>query len=213
MKSLKFVLTMVAFSAASVLAQATPSVGREAAREYMKKDNYPQRMAASEARSDSGPSDHFVGLQVGRFMSSESYEWSQKEKLENVARNNFALTYLVGQYNSGFDLSLRLETTSYQIRQWDTQKLSFLAAWSFPEVQTRFPLYFGAALGPSVFSRQVPDESTLAMDYQLFMGLRFFEVWDAIGLNLEGGIKNHVHVLTNGQMNGNFLALGTVFLF
>ncbi len=213
MKSLCIALTVVACSTFAPIAGAVPNVGREAAREFMKKSNYPERVTASEASSGIGPSDHFVGLQVGRFLNSEAYEWAQKEKAENVGKTNFALTYLVSQYYSGFDLSMRLEATNYQIREWDTQKLSFLAAMSFPEVQTQFPLYFGAALGPAVFSRQVPDESVLALDYQLYMGLRFFDVWDSVGLNFEGGIKNHVHLLTNGQLNGNFLALGTVFLF
>jgi hypothetical protein len=47
----------------------------------------------------------------------------------------------------------------------------------------------------------------------LLIGARFFDVFDSIGLVLETGLKNHVHILSDGQAKGVYLSMGTVFDF
>ncbi len=205
------------FDGVCALAAESPRVGRDAAREYMKKGHYPpvgssETTEGSYGRSSSTGS-HYIGLQVGRFLNSESYEWALTEKIDQVAQTNFTIEYLISQEYANFDIGMRIEHTSYRVLEYSPAKVSVLASWTFPEVETRFPLYFGAALGPGFFVRQLPNESNLTLDYEIYMGLRFLEIQSAFGLSLEGGLKNHLHVLTNGQLNGNYMALGSTFLF
>lgn len=80
-------------------------------------------------------------------------------------------------------------------------------------MKSGFPLYFGGGAGVGVFFKQLRDESSLSLDYQLVMGLRLLRLIGETGLVLETGMKNHVHLLSDGQYNGVFLTLGAAFNF
>ena len=56
-------------------------------------------------------------------------------------------------------------------------------------------------------------ESSLSLDYQLIAGARIFDVFENTGFLIETGMKNHVHLLSDGQFNGVFLTVGSVFTF
>jgi hypothetical protein len=45
------------------------------------------------------------------------------------------------------------------------------------------------------------------------MGVRFENIYEGAGFLIEGGLKNHLHLLTDGQFNGTYLAGGMVFVF
>jgi hypothetical protein len=61
--------------------------------------------------------------------------------------------------------------------------------------------------------KQIADESILALDYSLVAGARFLNVIDTMGFMIETGLKNHIHLLSDGQFNGVFVNVGTVFTF
>ncbi|MCB0369349.1 MAG: hypothetical protein KDD45_07815, partial [Bdellovibrionales bacterium] len=92
-------------------------------------------------------------------------------------------------------------------------KMSILPVLIFPEASSKFPLYFGVGAGLGVFFKQVQDESNVSFDYQLFMGARFFNVYGSTGFFIETGLKNHLHITSDGQFNGSYLAAGAVFTF
>ena len=69
----------------------------------------------------------------------------------------------------------------------------------------------GAGLG--VFFRQVEEESNLSFDYQLVLGVRFLDVINSTGFFMEYGMKNHVQLLSDGQVNGNAISAGATFAF
>lgn len=187
----------------NVEAQA-PKVGREAAGKYFEKDRKPAAIT---------PEDHYLALHFGKFMESSAWEWGQKDRQEKSGNYFFGVTYKLYSYNDNMDLNIRVEGIEYDVVGEKPFKLSFMPFLTFPEATSRFPLYFGAGLGGGVFFRQVKDESYLTLDYQLVMGVRFFDVYENTGFFIETGLKNHLQVLNSGQFNAVFLAGGAVFTF
>jgi hypothetical protein len=84
---------------------------------------------------------------------------------------------------------------------------------TFPDADSKFPLYFGLAGGLGVFMTQIPDESPVTFDYQLFAGVRIFEIFEKTGFYIEGGLKNHLQLTSSGQLNGTYIAAGLLFTF
>ena len=74
-------------------------------------------------------------------------------------------------------------------------------------------LNFGLAAGPGVFLKQVSGESSISFDYQLFLGLRLFNLFEQTGFYIEGGMRNHLLLTSDGQLNGTFVSAGAVFTF
>lgn len=83
----------------------------------------------------------------------------------------------------------------------------------FPDASSKFPLYFGVGAGLGVFVKQLSGESAMSLDYQVLAGARFFDLFNNAGFFLEAGLKNHMHMLSDGQFNGTFVAAGSVFTF
>jgi hypothetical protein len=111
------------------------------------------------------------------------------------------------------DYSLRVSYQEYQPHDQTAKKLIFSYALTLPDAESRFPLYFGAGLGAGVFLSQLPDESPVTLDYQLFLGMRLFNVVESTGFYLEGGLKNHLQLTSDGQLNGTYVSAGAVFTF
>src|SRR5690606_18603675 len=93
-------------------------------------------------------------------------------------------------------------------------KLSVLLMIHLPDAVSYFPLYFGSLLGPGVFLKQLPDESSISIVYQLVVGARFFEVAVSTVFFIDTGLKNHILLLSDGQHSDHtFVAVGAVFTF
>lgn len=185
-----------------------PIVGREAAARYFQK-----RDPAQQGYVGGSTSDHFLALHFGRYMSSQSYDWSKNGSQDDVGGNSFGVTYRVGEWQNSMDLNLRIDYAEFDLPGENPSKLSFMPLVTFPDASSRFPLYFGAGLGLGIFLKQTSDKSALSLDYQLVLGARFFDVFENTGFFLEAGLKNHLHLLSSGQLNGTFLAGGLVFTF
>src|SRR5690606_23751512 len=76
-------------------------VGRKAAAEYMGVQVQPERDVASLA-----PSDHYLALHVGTFLSDNAYHWGLPDSQENVGRWQFGVTYRVGEWVNSMDLGI-----------------------------------------------------------------------------------------------------------
>lgn len=192
--------------ASAAFAQA-PVVGRDAAARYFQKDS-------SQSSSLAGPNDHYLALHVGRYMDSQSYDWGQNGKEDGSGKNTYGVTYRIGEWYNSMDLALRLDYGEYALANDERPtKLSFMPLITFPDATSRFPLYFGAGVGLGVFFKQASAKSALSLDYQLVAGARFFNIFENTGFFIEAGLKNHLLILSSGQLNGTFLATGLVFTF
>lgn len=206
----------------SPISYAAPKVGKSAAARYFQKsgedDVYRARKPSQINSENSGneqnrQTDHYLTFGISNFASSEAYGWGDNAiDGHNSGKWGVDVSYRISQDEYLFDQAVRFSFNQYDLGT-TINKLSFMYSITFPESETRFPLYFGAAAGPGLFLKQLPQESVISLDYQLFFGLRLFNVFDQTGFYVEGGLKNHILLLSDGQFNGSYVALGAVFLF
>ncbi len=215
-------ILIVAILTTSVFSYAgAPKVGRTAAARYFQLEKQAERRGtASEDNGSSSLSsggsylkDHFMALGFGTFSDGTAYNWGQNGKQTKVGKWGADLTYRFSEQEYLFDESLKISYNQYEPADQSLSKLSVLYAFSFPESNSKFPIYFGAAGGLGVYLKQIDEESMISFDYQLYLGLRAFNLFDSVGVYIEGGMRNHLHITSDGQFNGTFLSLGTIFNF
>ncbi len=185
-----------------------PKTGREKAQEYFQSDA--EKAPRGSSRVNSG--DHYLAIHASNYMNSETWLWGQKDKQKDTGKAGFGVTYRFDEWGQT-DLNVRFELNEFKVVDQKPVKFTILPVIVFPEAGSQFPLYFGAGAGLGVFFKQIDQESNLSFDYQLFMGARFFNIAGSTGFFIETGIKNHVHLLSDGQFNGTYLALGALFTF
>lgn len=196
-----------------------PKVGRTAAAKYFQAKNktqdYPVEDQLREPSSVEALSDqeHFLAVGIGTFTQSDSYNWGVSGKEEEVGKYGVDMMYRLQQEGYLFDQALRISYNEYKPVGERTSKLSFMYAITLPDAGSKFPLYFGLAAGPGIFLKQLSGESSLSIDYQLFLGLRLFNLFEKTGFYIEGGMRNHLLVTSDGQLNGTFISAGAVFTF
>jgi hypothetical protein len=193
--------------------QSSPSVGKGKATQYFQSRKNESSSAGSS--SDAGAPPHILALHFGGFFQGQSYNWGDNEK-QGAGRFNGGVTYRVGEWVNSMDLSIRAEYTSYWFNDDKNQyarKLSFSPVITFPDANSRFPLYFGGGVGLGLFMHQLADESPVSFDWQAFGGVRFLNVFESVGFMVEAGIKNHILMFSDGQFNGVFINVGAVFAF
>ena len=198
----------VAFGVSVPTLAETPRVGRAAASKYFK-SSAPQTRAAATRSEDFS---NALWIHLGKAMNSTSYSWEKQGKEEGVATNSFGVSYVFDEL-AALDLVFRADVNEYALSESKASKLSLMPVVSFPRVETRFPLYFGLGAGLGVYFQQLASKSQIALDYQLFAGVRFLDLSPGVGVFLEYGLKNHVHLLSEGQLNGSYLSLGPYFTF
>lgn len=189
-----------------------PKTGRQKAQEYFQSDSEKSKGSSSASSSSVGSTDHYLAIHFSRFMQSETWRWGQPGKEKNTGRSGFGVTYRFQEWGQS-DLSVRFELNEYHVVDQKPMKFSIMPVILFPEAGSQFPLYFGAGAGLGVFFKQIDKESSISFDYQLFMGARFFNIYGSSGFFIETGIKNHIHLVSDGQFNGTYLSLGALFTF
>lgn len=176
------------------------SVGRSAAQKYFVKE-----------QTYNGVNSRLLSLHVGGFLRSKAYQWGEQTTAERAGVQTTGVTYKVGEWTRTMDLNLRLDYFQYEVGQDKPIKISFLPLLTFPDSGTNFPIYFGVGAGPGIFLSQMAKESSVSLDYQLIFGVRWNDIWDKNGFFIESGIKDHIHVLSDGQFTSQFLTAGAVF--
>lgn len=212
-----FPLVVLLFSSWAIA--AAPKVGKAAAARYFQNERkYASRGPSSETADESSssrvrPGDHYMSFGFGTFSESTAYNWGQNGREEKVGNWAADISYRLTEGDYQYDELIKISYAQYKPANQEASKLSFMYALNFPEAGSKFPLYFGAAAGLGVYMKQIEGESSLTGDYQLYIGARIFNVFDSVGIYVEGGLRNHLHITSDGQFNGTFLSLGTVFTF
>lgn len=218
MNTIKISLAIIALLTSQVTVAAQPKVGKKAAARYFQGEmasNEPEAANQKVASSVEPLSaeDHFLAFGFSSYVSSDAYKWGQAGKEEKVGKWGLDMMYRIGQYSNVIDQGLRVSYTEFEALDKRASKLSFMYGLTLPDAGSQFPLYFGAAAGPGVFMTQLENESSLTLDYQMYLGLRLFNVFEKTGFYVEGGLKNHLQLTTDGQLNGNYISAGAVFTF
>ena len=199
--------------------KSQPVVGKKAADKYFGRGPAAAVDVTDSDREDSSDrrftgvgGDEMMMLSLGTFLNSSSYNWKGSDKREDIGRLSYGVTYLFDRW-SKLDTNLRMDFNDYKVGDDRALKLSIMPLWTFPAMDTRFPIYFGFGMGLGVFFQQVPEESNLSFDYQLVAGVRFMDLFQNFGFFSEIALKNHLHLLSDGQFNGTALTAGAVFTF
>ena len=173
-----------------------------------------QESSAPTRSSSDGP-PRYLALHVGTFFSDQAYRWGRTNQ-SDIGQLDAGVDYRMGEWVNSMDWSLRINYTSYNLIEGDARKLSFGVILTFPDVNARVPLYFGGGIGAGFFLQQVDepeDESPVCLDYSLLLGARFFNVIGNTGFMVETGLKNHLLLSSDGQFNGVYVNVGSVFAF
>lgn len=218
-----FILTFQIFQSMAV---AAPKVGKSAAAKYFQANNkVPDSNFEQNNQDDSAPrrnpsnieslstDERYLAFGLSNYMSTDAYNWGISGKEESVGKWGFDMTYRISEYNNLLDQAVRVSYTEFQPAGRKASKMSFMYALTLPDAGSKFPLYFGFAAGPGIFFKQLEDESSLALDYQLFLGLRLFNLWESAGFYVEAGLKNHLQLTSDGQVNGSYISTGAIFTF
>lgn len=189
--------------------QQETQVGEKAARKY-----FTERKSSKGARRGptSGGTRH-MNIYVGSYLSDKQYRWGGTDREEDVGKMIFGVSYRIGEWVNSMDLYFRGELQTFSIDDDQPTKLSLMPVIAIPDAKSGFPLYFGAGAGGGIFFSQLDNESDLSFDYLLMTGLRFQDLFDTWGFNFEVGLKGHIHLLSSGQFDGVYYALGAVFEF
>lgn len=211
-KSLCFLLAICPF-----FAQAQPikvgkdvevkDVGKGAAAKYLSTEN--PELTANKRPTGTG---NYLTILAGPYLNSAAYAWKGSDKRTGVAKNTYSVTYLMDQWHN-IDVNVRGDFTDFLIDDDRLLKFSIMPLWTLPLVETGFPLYFGLGTGLGIFFKQVDQESNLSFDYQLVLGLRAPNFYGNVGPVVEFGMKNHLHILSDGQLNATALTVGLIFSF
>lgn len=209
-------ISQVAFAQA-VEVNDDGSTGQEKASQYFRSRREAANDSTGEASSggsSAGATPHYLALHVGSFLQGQEYKWGEGGG-RNAGRFNGGVTYRLGEWVNSTDFSIRMEYSTFNLgdSEGDARALSFTPMLTFPDANSRFPLYFGGGVGADMFIQQVHDRSALGLTWQVVAGARFMDVFQNVGFLVETGIKNHVLVLSEGQYNGVFLNVGAVFAF
>ncbi len=194
--------------------KASPAVGKERAEEYIKARQADRKQVRAEraVAQDSSGAPRFMAIHLGSFFTSQAYKWGDGDQ-DDRGKFNAGVTYRLGEWVNSMDFSLRMDYTTYSFDEGSASKIMFGTVVTFPDANSRFPLYFGVGAGLGFFVKQINSESALSLDYSILGGARFLDVFENVGFMVEMGLKNHIHLLSDGQFNGVFVNVGSVFAF
>ncbi len=191
--------------------ESAPQVGEGAARKYFR-NRTDKTNRTTTVRTPANSGERYLALHLGTFISEDIYKWGNGRK-DQPGQLNGGVTYKLGEWTNSMDYVFKADITSYGLDEGQAVKLSLVPAITFPDVNSAFPLYFGAGAGLGIFIKQISEESSLSFDYTVFAGARFFEVFEGVGFLFEVGLKNHILLLSDGQFNGVYIAGGALFQF
>lgn len=191
-------------------ALAQQKVGRGAAAKYFNKEAEEETTYERPSQRQSG--DAYMALMAGPYLSSAAYAWKGGDKRTKIAKADYSVTYLFDNWGS-IDTNIRIGFSEFQIDDEKLSKLSLMPLWTFPMADRGFPLYFGFGAGLGVFFKQIEDESNISFDYQLVAGFRLPDLIENFGFIAEFALKNHLHILSDGQLNATAFTVGGIFSF
>lgn len=187
-------------------------VGEGAARQYFRKRQNSDSTSRPMVQATE-PGARYMAIQIGSFVNDTAYRWGDNRKEEDVGETIFGVSYRIGEWVNSADLLARIEYTQYDVNGETAKKLSFMPIISFPDAKSGFPLYFGGGGGVGIFLKQLSDESSLSLDYNIHAGARFMNMFQNGGVLIETGLKGHFHLVGSGQFDGVYVSVGGAFTF
>ena len=180
--------------------EAPPATGWSSALKYFKKSGSDNSSVTSTSGSGRSSKNRLVSLDNTVFIDNNAVQ-----ELDTP-----------GQW--GLNLSLEWDDEilgeGFYIKYGDYKtesKYSLLYGFFYPRLESRFPLYIKGQLGVGYFTGDFAD-TTLAVDYNLFSGVRFFTRHNVL-FNIEFGSQNYTRIFRRSQLNSFVLSSGLAFVF
>jgi hypothetical protein len=179
--------------------------GKTAAMKYFSAKGESNLRGPQSLKESTTEYKNLLALSVGTLISSQSYQWDGKNKEGWSVEGSYLRQ---GEnISQGFHLEYQKFNDSFAE---ELSKVSFLISFTFP-ARVSFPVYIAVAAGPGYFIKQRKDESEFSLDYKAFLGLRLNQSQSQYFV--QSGVKNHVHVLSDGQFIGWFVSSGVAYKF
>ncbi|MBE8221965.1 MAG: hypothetical protein HAW60_04465 [Bdellovibrionales bacterium] len=154
----------------------------------------------------------YLNFYLYNSLKDVAYSWGE-DKQEQLLKWSAGISYKWDNFVGFGDSIFKIKTSSFNIKGRSILKNSLLFGVSFPDIDSGFPFYFGASIGGGVFFNQIDSESVLSLDYQAYIGLRLINIYKSLGTFIEWGLDNHFLVLSTGQYDNMYLAVGLSFVF
>lgn len=170
-----------------------------------------ETMTYEDIKTDRMTRNH---IHMSGFLNSSSNKWGSEGKGEDMGRFNFGLTHFRGPSEWIGDVAIRTELTTYRVNGRQPVKLAALPMLFYPEWTDEFPIYFGVGLGLGIMFNSPKNESAFTFEYQASLGFKFDKIFspsEGWGFFLEGGIKNHLNILSRGEFDSEYIAAGVSF--
>lgn len=118
------------------------------------------------------------------------YRLNSDKRFKPVSSASLSFTQKVAEIRNVGDIQLRPSLLVSQMETGKEISLELSSLMTFPEIQRRFPLYYGAGLGLGFYPFYVLEKkSTLSFHSSFLLGLRFFEIYYNLGGGLEFDLK------------------------
>lgn len=179
--------------------------GKSAAMKYFTPKAKKQQTTRGPAAAHASGGSRLLSISMGSLISSKSYQWEGDDFLGW----NIEAAYL-SEGDGWFGQGIQLEMQKFAVGEQELAKVALLFSLTFPR-RLSFPVYLGVAAGPGFFLKQTEDESDLTFDYKAYVGLRLNQ--PRAQYFLQSGVKNHLHVLSDGQFIGWFVSSGVAYKF
>ncbi|MBE8163073.1 MAG: hypothetical protein HAW63_03705 [Bdellovibrionaceae bacterium] len=155
----------------------------------------------------------YLNFYLYNAIKDTAYSWGKENSSHQLLKWSVGISYKWANFKRFGDSIFKVKVSSFNINKKEVLKNSFLVGVSFPDIDSGFPFYFGVSIGPGFFLSQLPSESILSLDYQGYLGFRFLNIYNTMGAFLEWGFDNHFLLLSSGQYNSVYLAVGLSFVF
>lgn len=191
----------------------SPSVhaatGKAAALKYFqhkKKKSSAAAQVSSRAAVREPGAHQMLTLAVGSLLNGKSYHWIEDDDFGGWTAEASYVDAASGTFANGFHLELQ----NFVQGDEKLSKISALVSFIFPR-RLSFPVYIAVAAGPGYFVKQRKNESEFSIDYKSYIGFRLDD--DHSQYFLQSGVKNHIHMLSDGQFIGWFVSSGVAYKF
>lgn len=179
--------------------------GKEAVMKYFAPGRSGQSMIVNREPASLPGNDNLIALSVSGLFNSKSYGWTE-ESLKGWGVEASYQSPMASFFTRGF----HLEYQKYITDRAELGKVSLLMSFTFPR-RLDFPVFLAIAAGPGYFTKQKANESEFTIDYKGYAGLRFTQ--QNTQYFLQSGVKNHVHMLSDGQFISWYFSSGVAYKF
>lgn len=146
---------------------------------------------------------------------------------------NFGLSYRFGYWADSADFLLKINYLQYSLtpkvtdadpsplalalqtesEKQKTSQIAFLPTIIFPDSASNFPIYVGGSTGFGFFLEQVKGRPKTSFNYEIFTGLRFFDILSSWGFFVEFSQSARFLFFPDGKYQNNSLSIGIVSRF